>query len=248
MTASEQIASREVEELRRELGRLRAELREETELRRRLVLALGLEESTDVAILRAVEWRRRDLLAPSLTTLIEQAPDEVDAVTAVLAKTSQHTPEMTWGYLQQLEHLIHGLLEARLGHGALVWAYQLLQRFGERGRDPVARAAERGARSPGPVATRLEQRAAVLTRLAASLRRKGAAMAWGNGEGINRLRDLRDVGIHLVTKTRAGRLGHRLKRGVEPVASMYFNAPINADCDLYALGVQTAPKERTDES
>lgn len=109
-------------------------------------------------------------------------------------------------------------------------------------RTSIELAAARSTRSPGPVARRLEERAAVLTQLAACLRGESVSIAWGNGEGINRLRDLRDVGIHLVTKTRADRLGHRLKRGASPVASMYFNAPINADCDLYVLGVQTTSK------
>lgn len=63
-------------------------------------------------------------------------------------------------------------------------------------------------------------------------------MSWSNGGMKNYVRMLREMGITLVTKTQAKKMGYRMKRGAQPVASGYFTAPISQQCDLYVLECQ----------
>lgn len=90
----------------------------------------------------------------------------------------------------------------------------------------------------------MRRRAALLTGIVKALDGRYTAFDWGQGEHMNARRMLRDLGIQLVTETRARKLGHRLKRRAVPVAAAYFGAPIQRHCALYVLGIQTAPDER----
>lgn len=71
----------------------------------------------------------------------------------------------------------------------------------------------------------------------------GQPFCWGNGQRMAWVPMLKEVGVTLVTKNQIEKRGFRLKRGVKPVGSAYFGAPIKRQCDLYVLEVQcTLPK------
>ncbi len=59
---------------------------------------------------------------------------------------------------------------------------------------------------------------------------------------------LQAMGIHLVSKSRAKRLGFVLKRGAQPVGQNYYTAPISKMVNVYVLECQfNRASEATDE-
>lgn len=70
----------------------------------------------------------------------------------------------------------------------------------------------------------------------------GRPFCWGGGEAMSKRRALRQLGIELVTASRAKKLGHELLARAKPVGETYYGAPICGHCDVYVLGVQTRPK------
>lgn len=76
----------------------------------------------------------------------------------------------------------------------------------------------------------------------------GKPFAWCGGEFEAYRPKAKEMGVTLVTKTQIKRLGRELKRGVTPVGSGYFRAPISRSADLYILECQTKPQEPATET
>ena len=70
----------------------------------------------------------------------------------------------------------------------------------------------------------------------------GKPFAWGAGEANAYMPILAGIGITLITKTQVKKRGYVLKRGVKPVGSRYYGAPIQKRADLYVLECQCKPK------
>lgn len=75
---------------------------------------------------------------------------------------------------------------------------------------------------------------------------EGKPFSWGSTGSQYWVPRLAGMGITLVTKNRIKRLGCRLKRGAQPVGSVYFNSPISNQCDLYVLECQCVEKNILD--
>jgi hypothetical protein len=70
-------------------------------------------------------------------------------------------------------------------------------------------------------------------------------VAWNDGQRIANTNRARILGYTIVTKTRAKRMGYRLKRGARPLGYGYFKAPISRDAELYVLEVHCVRDEST---
>ena len=72
---------------------------------------------------------------------------------------------------------------------------------------------------------------------------QGSPFHWNMGEGDYCVEWAKMMGINLVTKTQITKLGYRLKKGVYPVGSRYFGAPISKSAMLYVLECQAVKVE-----
>lgn len=72
----------------------------------------------------------------------------------------------------------------------------------------------------------------------------GKPFSWTGGEMEAYRPKAKAMGITLVTKTQAQKLGYELKRGVKPVGNGYFLAPISRSAELYVLECQAKPIEQ----
>lgn len=97
------------------------------------------------------------------------------------------------------------------------------------------------ATTPSALRKRIELRVAVLIELGRAL--EGASLRWGQMEASYKRSIAAELGIELVTKTAAEKRGHVLKRGAEPLGSIYFGAPISRHAPVYVLGVHTKPSK-----
>lgn len=77
---------------------------------------------------------------------------------------------------------------------------------------------------------------------------QGAPFHWRGVDGQHNLPRLADMGVTLVSKSHAERLGYRLKRDAQPVGSRYFGAPISRQADVYVLECQCVPATQGEEA
>lgn len=66
-------------------------------------------------------------------------------------------------------------------------------------------------------------------------------LVWGAGQRVTYTRLLREMGVELVTRTAAKRMGHEIRRRQHPIALGYFVAPIQRNAELCIVGIQTRP-------
>lgn len=66
----------------------------------------------------------------------------------------------------------------------------------------------------------------------------GKPFIWSAGEREAYTPKAKAMGVTLVTKTQAVKMGYRLKQDVKPVGNGYFRAPISKSADLYVLECQ----------
>ncbi|MCG8595663.1 MAG: hypothetical protein MI785_15045 [Kiloniellales bacterium] len=93
---------------------------------------------------------------------------------------------------------------------------------------------------PSSVVRRLERRKRVADEIMDGL--QGRPFRWGDGTYSAKRPLLEELGVTLVTETRLRKIGRALKRGVRPVGSIYFPAPIQRHADVYVLECQTKPE------
>lgn len=94
-------------------------------------------------------------------------------------------------------------------------------------------------------ASYLEVRRNVLNEIIGGLR--GNRFCWGGGERSAKNKILKELGITLVTKTRAKKLGYEINPRAKSVGTCYFERPISDYCEVYVLECQCwlkTPKER----
>jgi len=96
-------------------------------------------------------------------------------------------------------------------------------------------------RSPSEIKRRLDCYRSVAAQIERGL--DGTPFHWNGTEGEYNVQWAEEMGIHLVTRTWLEKRGLRLKRGVKPVGSRYFSAPISAQHALYVLECQAAKKK-----
>lgn len=90
--------------------------------------------------------------------------------------------------------------------------------------------------SPGEIRERCRSYAHVARLIDEGL--GGDPFHWGLGEAQAYCAKAEDMGLTLVTKNQIARLGYRLRRGVKPVGTRYFGAPISNTGSLYVLECQ----------
>ncbi len=88
----------------------------------------------------------------------------------------------------------------------------------------------------GQVIGRLDRVIGVATEIANGL--QGKPFSWRGVDAQHRMPIARMLGVTLISKSRAERLGFQLKRGQQPVGARYFEAPISAYHDVYVLECQ----------
>lgn len=114
------------------------------------------------------------------------------------------------------------------------------------GAEKKRRKAAKAARDAALKARPMESRAKVLARaeryrdvafqIARALR-EGKMFFWKGSE--NHLIGIAaDMGLTLITESRARKAGYTLKKGQSPVGSIYFGAPISRDAEVYVLECQ----------
>ncbi len=72
---------------------------------------------------------------------------------------------------------------------------------------------------------------------------QGAPFSWRGVDGQHELPRLAAMGVTLVSKSHAERLGYRLKQNAQRVGERYFQAPIGRTADVYVLECQCVPAE-----
>lgn len=92
------------------------------------------------------------------------------------------------------------------------------------------------SKTPSAFIAQLERRVNVANEIIAGLR--GSPFSWGGGETTSKSHILKELGITLVTKTRARKLGYELNKRAKPVGSVYFSSPISNYADVYVLECQ----------
>lgn len=92
------------------------------------------------------------------------------------------------------------------------------------------------SKTPSAFIAQLERRINVANEIIAGLR--GSPFSWGGGETTSKSHILKELGITLVTKTRARKLGYELNKKAKPVGSVYFGAPISNYANVYVLECQ----------
>lgn len=95
--------------------------------------------------------------------------------------------------------------------------------------------------TPSAFAKRLEIRKAILEEIIAALRGQ-TRISWGGGEMTSKHKILKELGITLVTKTRAKKLGYDVNPRAKPIGSVYFSAPISDYKEVYVLECQCYPR------
>jgi hypothetical protein len=95
------------------------------------------------------------------------------------------------------------------------------------------------AHSPSDVIARLRGFIAAAADVIKGL--QGAPFSWRGVDGQHHLPRLAMMGVTLVSKSHAERLGYRLKRGAQPVGWRYFGSPISRDAPVYVLECQCVP-------
>ncbi len=90
--------------------------------------------------------------------------------------------------------------------------------------------------SPSGFKTRLEARRGVLTDLIRGL--EGSTFEWGEGAAKARQHILKELGVTLVTRSRAKKLGYEINPRSKPVGVIYYGAPISQYGDVYILECQ----------
>lgn len=92
------------------------------------------------------------------------------------------------------------------------------------------------SKTPSAFIAQLERRINVANEIIAGLR--GSPFTWGGGETTAKHHILKELGITLVTKTRAKKLGYELNKQAKPVGACYFSRPISKHADVYVLECQ----------
>jgi hypothetical protein len=92
------------------------------------------------------------------------------------------------------------------------------------------------SKTPSAFIVQLERRINVANEIIDGLR--GSPFSWGGGETTSKHRILKELGITLVTKTRARKLGYELNPRAKPVGATYFSSPISNYADVYVLECQ----------
>lgn len=92
------------------------------------------------------------------------------------------------------------------------------------------------SKTPSAFIAQLQRRINVANEIIDGLR--GEPFSWGGGETTAKHRILKELGITLVTKTRARKLGYELNKKAKPVGSVYFSSPISNYADVYVLECQ----------
>lgn len=89
---------------------------------------------------------------------------------------------------------------------------------------------------PADVLDRLARWADVCHQLGAGLR--GRPFHWRAVDAQHRLPIVAALGLTLVSRSHAERLGYRLRKGVSPVGVRYYTAPISREADVFILECQ----------
>ncbi|GAA5527612.1 hypothetical protein [Herpetosiphon gulosus] len=85
--------------------------------------------------------------------------------------------------------------------------------------------------SPSAVLARIETITRVLQDVVQGL--QGKPFHWGGGQREHWMPLLATMGFHLITKTQIAKQGYRLKRGAQPVGTVYYDAPLQRYADVY---------------
>ena len=90
--------------------------------------------------------------------------------------------------------------------------------------------------APSAVLRRIESLRHVATQIYDGL--SGHPFQWGAGQREAWVPIAQQLGLTLVTRSHADRLGYAIKRGAKPVGSAYFRAPLKRTAQLYVLECQ----------
>ena len=90
--------------------------------------------------------------------------------------------------------------------------------------------------APSAVLRRIESLRHVAMQIANGL--EGQPFQWGAGQREAWTPLAKQLGLTLVTRSHADRLGYAIKRGAKPVGSAYFRAPLKRTAQLYVLECQ----------
>jgi hypothetical protein len=72
---------------------------------------------------------------------------------------------------------------------------------------------------------------------------QGRPFSWRGVDGQHELPRLAAMGVTLVSKSHAERLGYRLKKNAQPVGERYFQSPISRAAFVYVLECQCVPAD-----
>ncbi len=92
------------------------------------------------------------------------------------------------------------------------------------------------SKTPSAFIAQLQRRINVANEIINGLR--GEPFEWGGGETSAKQGILKELGITLVTKTRAAKLGYELNKKAKPVGECYFTRPISRSAAVYVLECQ----------
>lgn len=96
--------------------------------------------------------------------------------------------------------------------------------------------------APSAVLRRIESLRHVATQIYDGL--SGHPFQWGAGQREAWVPIAQQLGLTLVTRSHADRLGYAIKRGAKPVGSAYFRTPLKRTAQLYVLECQCVKQKQ----
>lgn len=96
--------------------------------------------------------------------------------------------------------------------------------------------------TPSVVLSRIESLRHVATQIYDGL--SGHPFQWGDGQRTAWTPIAQQLGLTLVTRSHADRLGYAIKRNAKPVGSAYFRAPLKRTAQLYVLECQCVKQKQ----
>lgn len=100
--------------------------------------------------------------------------------------------------------------------------------------------------TPSTFVAHLERRQKWLNLVLNALR-GGERVLWGMGEREGAEKMLKELGVTVITRSRAERMGYKLRASAKPIGTGYFGSPIKRDANLYILECHFDPPESAAE-